>query len=391
MTVTGFKAAAFAAGLRYSGRFDMGLIAADREAAWAGVFTQSVCRAAPVVWSKERAARGRGRAILVNAGQSNAQTGRLGEEHCRISAETLGGLLNVSSDQVMLASTGIIGQPINIEALTKVLPPLAAALSGAPQGLEDFAQAILTTDTRAKTAAAEIEVGGRRAAIWGCAKGSGMIAPNMATMLGFMLTDVAIAPELLQELLREGAELSFNRVTIDGDTSTNDSLMVMASGESGLAVEGGEALAAFKKAFFGLMKSLAVQIARDGEGATKLVTIRVRGAATETEARLAARTAAESPLVKTAFYGGDANWGRLCMAIGRSGAQFDPYAVDIDLDDVPWIRRGVDNNREEEATAVMKKNEYVVDINLNAGAGEYEVITCDLSHEYVSINGSYRS
>jgi glutamate N-acetyltransferase/amino-acid N-acetyltransferase len=391
MTVKGFKAAAFAAALRYSESFDMGLIVADKKAAWAGVFTQSVCRAAPVLWSADRAARGHGRAFLVNSGQSNAQTGKLGEEHCCLSAEKLAALLNIPGDDIMLASTGIIGQPINIAAMLAALPPLSQALTASQQGFDDFSQAILTTDTVAKTAEAEIEINGQKAVIWGCAKGSGMIAPNMATMLSFILTDVAIAPELLQALTLAGAEKSFNRVSVDGDTSTNDSLMVMASGESGLVIENGEALAQFQKAFFGVMKSLAVQIARDGEGATKLVTVKVRGAATEAEAERAARTVAESPLVKTAFYGCDANWGRLCMAIGRSGANFDPYAVDINLDEVPWIRNGIDNGREEEATAVMKKNKYVVDINLNAGSHEYDIITCDLSHEYVTINGSYRS
>ncbi|UQZ90660.1 ornithine acetyltransferase [Deltaproteobacteria bacterium Smac51] len=391
MTVKGFKAAAIAAGLRYSERFDMGLIAADKPAAWAGVFTQSVCRAAPVIWSAAKAARGTGRAFLVNSGQSNAQTGKIGEEHCRMSAGSLSGLLHTTDDEIMLASTGIIGQPIKIEAMMAALPNLVAALRDTEQAFDDFSQAILTTDTRAKTASAEIELGGHKVSLWGCCKGSGMIAPNMATMLGFVLTDAAVAPELLQWLTKEGADLTFNRVSVDGDTSTNDSVMVMASGASGVTVEGGESLAAFKKAFFEVMKSLAVQIARDGEGATKLVTVRVRGAANDEEARKAARTVAESPLVKTAFHGCDANWGRICMAIGRSGAKFDPYAVDIDLDDVPWIRAGIDNGREEEATAVMQKKEYVVDINLGAGGCEYDIMTCDLSHEYVTINGSYRS
>jgi glutamate N-acetyltransferase/amino-acid N-acetyltransferase len=217
-----------------------------------------------------------------------------------------------------------------------------------------------------------------------------MMAPDMATMLGFLLTDAEIAPELLREVLAEGSELSFNRVTVDGDTSTNDCLLAMASGAAG-AVTGGKSLENFRAAAFGVLGSLARQIARDGEGATRLVTIRVQGAASGAEARLAARTVAESPLVKTAFFGGDANWGRLCMALGRSGACFDPYAVDIDLDEVPWIRKGVDNGQEDAASAVMKKPEYVVGIDLNAGSGEYEVLTCDLSPEYVAINGSYRS
>jgi glutamate N-acetyltransferase/amino-acid N-acetyltransferase len=392
MMVKGFRAAALAANMRYKGRFDLGLIVADVAASWAGVFTRSICRAAPVLWSTERAALGRGRAFLVNAGQANAQTGSRGEADCRRSAEALGALLGLESDEVLLASTGIIGQYVNMEALTVGLPPLAAKLAPGPEGLADFAQAILTTDTAAKTSVAGFELDGKPVTVWGCAKGSGMIAPDMATMLGFLLTDAEVAPGLLKEVLSEGAELSFNRITIDGDTSTNDCLLAMASGGAGAgAVTGGAGLEQFRAAAFGVMRSLARQIVLDGEGATRLVTIRVRGAATAAEARLAARTAAESPLVKTMFFGCDANWGRLCMALGRSGARFDPYAVDIDLDEVPWVRAGVDNGQEEAASAVMKRREYVVGIDLKAGGGEYEVLTCDLSPGYVAINGSYRS
>ena len=390
MAVKGFRAAAVAANMRYKDRLDLGLIVAEGPAAWAGVFTRNICRAAPVIWSAERAALGRGRAFLVNVGQANAQTGRPGEADCRRSAEALGSLLGLGPEEVLLASTGIIGQPVNMKALISALPALAAGLD--PEGLADFATAILTTDTRPKTAAGEFELNGRPVALWGCAKGSGMIAPDMATMLGFLLTDAEIEPGLLREVLAEGAELSFNRVTVDGDTSTNDCLLAMASGAAGAGpVTGGEALEGFRTAAFGVMRSLARQIAQDGEGATRLVTIRVRGAATAAEARLAARTVAESPLVKTAFFGGDANWGRLSMALGRSGARFDPYAVDIDLDEVPWVRAGVDNGQEAAASAVMNKPEYVVDIDLKAGPGEYEALTCDLSPEYVAINGSYRS
>jgi len=390
MTVKGFKGAAAAANMRYKDRFDLGLILADAPAAWAGVFTQSVCRAAPVIWSKRRAALGRGRAFLANAGQANAQTGRQGEDNCRVSARLISEAVGCSPDEIMLGSTGVIGAQINMEALTRAVPLLVQALR--PEGLEDFARAIMTTDTFAKVAEVRFELEGKTVTVWGCAKGSGMIAPNMATMLAFLLTDAEAAPEILRKILLEGAEMSFNRVTVDGDTSTNDSLMMMASGAAGApAITGGPALDQFRAAAFTVMKSLARDIAKDGEGATKLVTVRVRGAASPDEALKAARTVAESPLVKTAFFGCDANWGRVCMALGRSGAAFDPYAVDIDLDQVPWIRKGVDNGREIEATEVMKKPEYVLDINLGAGAHECEFLTCDFSHEYVTINGSYRS
>ena len=383
MVVKGFKAAAVIANMRYKNRFDLGLIAAEAPAACAGVFTQSVCQAAPVIWSRRSAGQGYGRAFLANAGQANAQTGREGEANCLSSAELTARELGCRPEEIMLASTGVIGQQINMTAMTPAIPGLVQTLR--PEGLDDFAQAILTTDTISKTAAESFQCEGREINVWGCAKGSGMIAPNMATMLAFVLTDAEVAPDLLQKILLEGADLSFNRVTVDGDTSTNDSLMMMASGCSGApAIVSGPALDDFKAAAFKVMKALARLVAKDGEGATKLVTVRVRGAGSEEDAQKAARTVAESPLVKTAFFGCDANWGRVCMALGRCGASFDPYAVDIDLDDVPWIRRGIDNNHEEAATEVMKKPEYVLDINLNAGSHTCEMLTCDYSHEYIT-------
>lgn len=393
MKVKGFKAAAVNAGLRYKDRFDLGLMVSEAPAAWAGVFTQSQCAAAPVLWSREVSGTGTGmgRAFLVNAGQANAQTGLEGAGDCRRSALGLSKLLAVKPEEIMLASTGIIGQRINMSFLEGKLPELVAGLR--EEALDDFSQAILTTDLTAKTSSMEFDCQGVPVSIWGCVKGSGMIAPNMATMLAFILTDASVGSEVLPEILVQGADLSFNRITIDGDTSTNDSLMMMASGASGAPVleTGSASLEQFKGNLFTVMKDLARQVVRDGEGATKLVTIRVRGAANEGEARQAARTVAESPLVKTAFYGEDANWGRICMALGRCGAKFAPYAVDIDLDEVPWIRAGLDNGQEAEATLVMKRAEYILDIDLKAGSGAYEMLTCDFSHEYVNINGSYRS
>ncbi len=390
MLIKGFQASAVIANMRYKDRFDLGLIVADALVSWAGVFTTSNCCAAPVIWSRARALQGRGRAFLVNAGQANAQTGTVGAEHCVQSAQALAKLLGFQPEEVMLASTGIIGQFINWEAMEKSLPHLTTTLR--PDALDDFSQAILTTDTKPKTATCQLDLDGTTVNIWGCVKGSGMIAPQMATMLGFILTDADLPPELLASILKEGADLSFNRATIDGDTSTNDSVLMMASGASGApTLTEGPLLEKFKEAAFSVMLDLARQLVRDGEGATKLVTVAVKGAATLAEAQKAARTVAESPLVKTAFFGEDANWGRICMAIGRSGASFDPYAVDIDLDDVPWIRKGVDNNQEEAASAVMKKPEYTISIDLKAGSYEWAMLTCDFSHDYVTINGSYRS
>ncbi|MDR1546653.1 MAG: bifunctional glutamate N-acetyltransferase/amino-acid acetyltransferase ArgJ [Deltaproteobacteria bacterium] len=389
MAPKGFRAAAVAAEMRYKGRPDLGLIVCDQFQASAAVFTANVCQAAPVLWSKPRAAAGR--AVLVNAGQANAQTGAEGLEVCRQSAEAAGRRLQLPAEQVLLASTGVIGQPVNLQALLGSLDSLTAALS--PDGLGDFAQAIMTTDTFAKTAEAEAALpAGPTASVWGAAKGSGMIAPNLATMLAFVLTDAAVEPALLRRLLLEGAEATFNRVTVDGDTSTNDSLFVFASGACGAPlVTDGPAAESFQRALRAVMDSLSRQLARDGEGATRLVEVAVRGAQNTGEARQAARTVAESPLVKTAFFGRDANWGRVLAALGRSGARFDPYQVDLDLDEVPWVRGGRDNGREAEATAVMNRREYRLSIDLKAGEASYVMLTCDFSHDYVSINGSYRS
>ncbi len=390
MSVKGFKASAFAGGLRYKDRFDLGLIVADKPAAVAGVFTQNIAKAAPVIWSATQIAKGYSRAFLVNAGQANAQTGDAGLNDCRTLAENLGASLNFSPEEVLLASTGVIGQPINMPPFLAALPQLTAGLK--TDGLNDFAQAIMTTDTFAKTAGKEVEIGGQKIAIWGAAKGSGMIAPNMATMLGFVLTDAQVSPALLASLLKEGANLTFNRVTVDGDTSTNDSLMMMASGAAGAPeIIKGEELSIFKEALFDILAQLARQIAFDGEGATHLIVVRVKGAKNEMDARLAARTVAESPLVKTAFYGRDANWGRILMALGRSGAKFDPYKVDIDLNDTPWIRAGLDSGNEEAVNKIMALREYDLNIDLKAGEAGYFIYTCDFSHDYVSINGSYRS
>jgi glutamate N-acetyltransferase/amino-acid N-acetyltransferase len=251
----------------------------------------------------------------------------------------------------------------------------------------------MTTDTVPKTAATEaVFPEGPVVSIWGAAKGSGMIAPNMATMLGFVLTDAAVEPGLLNCLLKNCAEATFNRITVDGDTSTNDTLLVVCSGASGRPViTGGAEAKVLERALSSVMGALARELVRDGEGATKLVEIIVKNAKNAEQAKKAARTVAESPLVKTAFFGGDANWGRILAALGRSGAEFDPYRVDIDLGEVPWIRSGRDNGMEAEATEAMRAAEQRLVIDLNAGVSTWSMLTCDLSLRYVEINGSYRS
>jgi glutamate N-acetyltransferase/amino-acid N-acetyltransferase len=375
--------------MRYKDRLDLGLIVADQIVGRAGVFTKNTCQAAPVIWSRKRISTGQ--AILVNAGQANAQTGQNGIAACRHSAETLGKELNLKKRQILLASTGIIGAPLNLEAMDRAIPKLVKELS--PKGFDNFAKSIMTTDTKIKVA---IDNGafkdGTKFNVWGAAKGSGMIAPNMATMLCFVLTDANLDSHLMNRMLREITEATFNRITVDGDTSTNDCVLFLASGAAGGPLVVGDAQARnFSNALYEVLNRLSRMIVLDGEGANHVVEILVTGAKTLEQAKMAARTVAESPLVKTAFYGRDANWGRVMAALGRSGALFDPYKVNLFLNDVPWVENGLDNNRDKEASQVMKKKEYRLTIDLKCGRARHSMLTCDFSHQYVDINGSYRS
>jgi glutamate N-acetyltransferase/amino-acid N-acetyltransferase len=294
---------------------------------------------------------------------------------------------------VLVASTGVIGEQLDLTCFEKHMAGLVGALR--PNGFEEVSQAIMTTDTVPKSAVREVALGGIPVKLIGLAKGAGMIKPNMATMLAFVLTDAAISAELLQGMLAEAGARSFNRITVDGDTSTNDSLFVLASGAAGNVPlqPGSPATEVFKSALNDLVLDLALQIVKDGEGATKLIKITVKGAATEAEARLAAETVAESKLTKTAFFGEDANWGRIIAALGRSGAGFDQLKVDIAFDGVVMVRQGLGQGKvvEAEATKVLKRREFAVNIDLHNGPASWEVYTCDLSIDYVKINADYRS
>lgn len=392
MKVAGFKAAAVAAGLRYKGRPDLGLIMAEEPVTAAGVFTQNIVQAAPVLWSKEKAASGRAIAILVNSGQANACTGDAGLAAVAESALAVAQAIKAHPDQILVASTGVIGQPINLTALKDAVPSLVAHLS--EDGLEQVAAAMMTTDTKRKISRASTQIGDRTITVVGMAKGSGMIAPNMATMLAFVLTDAAAASQYLLDVLRQSAEMTFNRVTVDGDTSTNDCVLAMASAKAGnplITSEADPGAADFAKAFQQVMADLAKMIAADGEGATKLVRILVQGAKDETQAKAAAMTVANSPLVKTALFGQDANWGRIMAALGRSGAQFDPYQVDILIDEALLVSKGQAAGDEKAAAEIMRKPEFSVNIHLHAGPAGAEALTCDFSYDYVKINADYRS
>jgi glutamate N-acetyltransferase/amino-acid N-acetyltransferase len=393
LKVNGFKAAAVRTGIRGKDRLDMGLIVCDRPAVAAGVFTTSLVKAAPVLLDMERLADGKAQAILVNSGIANACSGAPGMAAAISSSKLVGDGLEISEEDVLVASTGVIGEQLDLACFEKGIPALIKSLS--PDGLTEVSQAIMTTDTVAKTAVRVVEVAGKPVKLVGMAKGAGMIKPNMATMLAFVMTDVAIEQDYLQQMLRQACDRSFNRITIDGDTSTNDTVIVLANGlaDNQVLTENSSGSEQFVAALHDLTKDLALQIVRDGEGATKLVTIRVKGARNDQEAKQAAETVAESSLVKTAFFGEDANWGRIIGALGRSGAGFDQQQVDIAFDEVLMVKNGLGLGIEveEAATEVLKKKEFSVNIDLKAGAGFCEYYTCDFSLDYVRINADYRT
>ena len=393
-SVQGFKAAAVNSGIRGKDRLDLALIVSDKPAVVAGVFTASLVKAAPVLLDMERCKTGKGQAILVNSGIANACTGEEGMRLARLTTAMAADALNIAPELVQVCSTGIIGQQLELACFQRGIPKAAQAL--AVDGLVDVAQAIMTTDTFRKIAVRTALIDGKPVKLLGMAKGAGMIMPNMATMLSFILTDAKIDHDLLHSVLKKVAAKTFNAITVDGDTSTNDTVLVLANGlaqHPPIAEDRPEALDAFGAALEDLCKELALMIVRDGEGATKLVTIRVRGAASDPEADQAARTVANSNLVKTAFFGEDANWGRIIAALGRSGAQFDQHQVDIAFDEVFMVKQGLGQGSEVEkrATEVLKKPEFVVTIDLHAGEGSKDIYTCDFSLDYVKINADYRS
>ena len=394
LKVKGFSAAAVEAGIRYQDRLDLGIIFSEVPAAAAGVFTQSLVKAAPVLLDMERLKGGRAQAILVNSGIANACTGEAGMKLAGSTAALLAGALTIPEELVQIASTGVIGEQLELSRFGDAMEKLVAGLS--LDGIPDVARAIMTTDTVPKTATRKIVIGGHEVTLAGIAKGAGMIMPDMATMLSFIMTDCAIRSDLLQSLLRQSVETSFNAITVDGDTSTNDTVLILANGMAKNPliekIDQQEA-AVFGEALDDLTKDLALQIVADGEGATKLVTIRVAGARDSREAQAAAKTVANSNLVKTAFFGEDANWGRILAALGRSGAAFDPDRVEIAFDNVVMIKNGLGLGAEEEsrATEVLKRDRFTVNIDLHAGDAVFEAYTCDFSLDYVRINADYRS
>ncbi len=394
-TPLGFRAAAVAAGIKKSNEaLDLALIFSDSPAtAAAGVFTTNRVAAAPVLVSRQNLveSRGRCRAIVVNSGNANACTGRAGMHAAEETARVTGELLGIEPTQVLVASTGVIGVTLDADLILRQLPHLKEKLSRENAG--KVAEAIMTTDTFPKTCAVRSEARGKTVHIAGIAKGAGMIHPRMATMLSFITTDASMGERMLHNLLLGAAEDSFNRVTVDGDTSTNDTAVALASGLSKMAViPGNDSRAWFGEGLALLCQTLARMIARDGEGASKLVTVEVVGARTPLDADRVARAIANSPLVKTALAGSDPNWGRIICAAGYSGAKFDPNKIDVSANNMALCRKGVDAGFDEAAAhGELDRKEILLHVDLHAGTATARVWTCDFTRGYIDINASYRS
>jgi len=393
--VAGVRLATAQAGIRYKNRTDVLLALFDAGTTVAGVFTKSKCPSAPVEWCRAMLKSGKARALVVNSGNANAFTGKTGRAATKLTAEITAKAVKCKTNEIFLASTGVIGEPLDARKFAPVMGQLAERAQ--PNEFFEAAKAIMTTDTFPKVATATAKIGKTTVTINGIAKGAGMIAPDMATMLSFVFTDAAISAPALQALLKEGVADTFNAVTIDGDTSTSDSLMMFATGQAPdcprISRASDPRLKAFKKAMLAVLANLSEQVARDGEGARKLVEIVVEGAASKASARKIAMAIANSPLVKTAIAGEDANWGRVVMAVGKAGEPADRDKLSIWFGGIRVAHKGARDPSYNEAkvSAEMKKPEIFLKVALGMGKGSDRVLTCDLTKEYVAINGDYRS
>ncbi len=389
----GFRAAGVGAEIKYSGRNDVALIVADEPCVAAAVFTTNKVAAAPVVLDREIIKGGKIQAILANSGCANACTGEEGLKDARLSALVTAGELGIDPKHVLVASTGVIGRRLPMDRLLAGLKAAAAALGSTDEHGLAAEKAVMTTDTRPKQACVQVKIGGRTVTVGGMAKGSGMIEPNMATMLGFVTTDTAITRPMLKRALLLALNKSFNRVVVDGDESTNDSLFLLASGAAGNApiTAAGEDFDAFRAALEAVCISLAKQMATDGEGATKFVTVTVKGAKTQKDADRAARAIAKSPLAKTSWFGRDPNWGRVLAAVGYSGAAVEDMKTEVFYDKAWAFRRGTiaDEKQLAKLGEVMKKDAFTVTVDLHLGEFESSIYTCDFSLDYVHINADY--
>ena len=392
--IAGVRFATAEAGIRYKGRTDVLLAVFDQGTTVAGVLTRSLCPSAAVDWCRQNLGGGVARALVVNSGNANAFTGMKGKSSVQLTAEIAARAVGCETSEIFLASTGVIGEPLDATKFDGVLERLNGELAAEPW--MEPARAIMTTDTFPKLAEAKVEIDGVTVTIAGIAKGSGMIAPDMATMLSFVFTDAPIAADVLQALVAEHNATSFNAITVDSDTSTSDTLLAFATGKAAIAaIENLEDSRAktFGDALRGVLFDLAMQVVRDGEGATKFVTVNVTGAVSDESAARIARSIADSPLVKTAIAGEDANWGRIVMAVGKAGQPADRDKLTIAFGEHVLARNGErsPDYSEQAATAYMKGEELSVSVDIGLGEGKATVYTCDLTHGYIDINGSYRS
>jgi glutamate N-acetyltransferase/amino-acid N-acetyltransferase len=393
MLIPGYRFAGVHARIKGNKRKDLGLIVSDRPAKAVACFTTNRLKAAPVVQGQKVLRDGRLQAVVVNSGNANVATGAQGLKHAFATAANAARVLGISPHQVLVSSTGKIGVRLEIKKILQALPSAAHALS--ERGVMDFAQAILTTDKFVKIHQVKAKFRGKSFTLLGIAKGAGMIAPDMATMLAYILTDLDVALPVMKKIFPFIVSQTFNCVSVDGDMSTNDTALLMANGASGISLKSlrSPGMKQFAAGLHEVCRALALKMVEDGEGATKVVKIHVRGAKSQKSARGIADAVARSPLVKTSFFGEDPNWGRVFAAVGYSGETFDPSRVDIRYGSVSLVRRGVFTSHEQEAKAhkVMKKRNFTVTVDLHQGSGSAEVWTSDLTYEYVKINAEYRT
>lgn len=395
----GFMAAGVEAGIKYQNRKDMAMVYSKTPCRAAGVFTTNVVKAAPVLWDKEVVeSEWEAQAIVVNSGIANACTGKLGYEYCRETAGAAADALEISPQSVLICSTGVIGMQLPMEKMTEGVRMLAKAIKPGEEAGTDAAKAIMTTDTRNKQVAVKVTIGGKEVTIGGMCKGSGMIHPNMCTMLAFVTTDVNISKKLLQEALSADVQDTFNMVSVDGDTSTNDTLLVLANGQAGNPeiTEKGVDYDTFVEALHYVNETLAKKIAGDGEGATALFEVKVIHADNKEDAKTLAKSVITSSLTKAALFGHDANWGRILCALGYSGAKFDPEAIELYLESsagkILIFKDGMAADySEEEATRILSCSEVTALVDMKMGEAEATAWGCDLTYDYVKINADYRS
>jgi glutamate N-acetyltransferase/amino-acid N-acetyltransferase len=391
--VPGFRFSGISAGIKKDGSRDLGLIYSEVPARVAGLFTTNAVKAAPVQLDMERVRGGLCQALIVNSGNANACTGSGGLRDARRLSRLVAKRLRIGEELVFAASTGVIGVPLPMRKIEERIPELMDALS--PEGWMKTVEAIMTTDTFPKVEVAACRIKGKQVKLCGMVKGAGMIRPNLATMLSFLVTDGNFKAPFLQEMLERASELSFNRITVDGETSTNDTVLLLANGKAGHPSlnrmdRDGEK---FRSMLSEVCQYLAKSLVKDGEGATKFIEIQIRRAKNKEDARQAAYTVAHSPLVKTAFFGEDANWGRILCALGHSGSQINPNRIDVFFDEIPIVKNGMGTGPrwEEQVSQILKKKSFKVTVDLHKGKGQFSVFTTDLSINYVKINASYRS